>query len=402
MSFNFKNKKVNNICRKLYSGGMVFYLIPFLVLGTWLLIAGKPHVSGYYIIHYLYNYDHGFIPRGLLGEIISWFTEMVSKEMIATLTTIFSGFLVCTTSLCIGKALNKLKHDKYNFNASLVIIVFLCLLPTTFDLQFQAMHLDKIVWVLTFFAIFIVDNRYGIWLVPALCIISTLINPYYVFGSMILIAIILLQKFFTNGYCLKNGIICMVSYLSIISIFIYGVIVQNKINFSSPEEMVDFLFSRYTETLPADVYDDFIKRWLFDYFEPIKEVARLCFKYYFVESGWGRLTIFYFIFISLPLWGVFATLWFKSIKKEKNKFQKFIYFLCLISPVVIIPVELLGWELPRYFTDNLVVQAGLLIYFLVQKQSAVEESLKDIVLFYKKNTVLLVAAMLYLSFVFVL
>lgn len=41
---------------------------------------GGPSVGGYYMIHYLYTYKHGYVSRDLVGEIISLFlTKLMIK-----------------------------------------------------------------------------------------------------------------------------------------------------------------------------------------------------------------------------------------------------------------------------------------------------------------------------------
>lgn len=393
-----KKQKISICLSKMVENNSIFYLVPLILLSVPLLASGKPYPAGYYLIHYLYTYDHGFIPRGLLGEVISWFTDTVSKEQISDIAFIFSVLLVISSCLCIGKVLSKLKAEKENFICVMLIIILLSVFPTTFSMQFQAFHLDKILWALTLFAVYISNNRIGIWFVPLLCIISTLINPYYVLGSMLLIAIILLQKFLTSGYSKINGFICVITYSAIITIVLYGIMAEAETGFKNANEMTDYYFSRYTGELSQETYDGFCNRWLFDYFEKPAKVLELSFKYYFVESSWGVLSLIYFLCVALPFWIFMGWLWIKAIKKEQNKFQKFIYFLCFISPVTIIPVELLGWELPRYFADSLIVELCLVAYFIAHKHLAVEETVKEFVGFLKSNILFSVAIILYTAF----
>ena len=73
----FSLEKVPNI---------VFYIISLVMLGIpFLYYCVKdliPTASGYYLIHYVYTFDHGFVSRGLVGEIISWFFDTVTPELI--------------------------------------------------------------------------------------------------------------------------------------------------------------------------------------------------------------------------------------------------------------------------------------------------------------------------------
>ena len=125
----------------------------------------------------------------------------------------------------------------------LSIMFTCCVMPTTFNIYFEAINLDKILWFFTILAVCFSGNKFGIWLVPIFCIIATMVNPMYLFGSMILIAIILLQKFYDKGFSFKNGIICFASYASMLFLGIYAPISEKKLGFESVKEIVDFYFS---------------------------------------------------------------------------------------------------------------------------------------------------------------
>lgn len=387
---------------KVISSKYFFYLLPLVYLLSFLAIKGKSSPSGYYLIHYLYNYDKGFIPRGLIGEVISLFTDSVSDELITNINLIAGIFLAVFASLCFGRALNKVKTDKRLLCYAGAIALVIIILPASFSMYFESIHLDKFLWILTLLAVFLSDFKIGIWFAPALCIVSTLINPIYVFGSMILIAIILLQKCYQSSFKAKNVIICLVSYSAIIIIALYGAYhEQNHKLFETPGELVDFYFSRYAGELSKDVYDKFVNEWLFDYFASAKEMLKLTFEYYFKDWGFGQKTFFGSIFLGIPIWWFFTKIWIGAIKAEEKKFQKFIYFLCMISPVVIIPVLIFGWEFPRYFYDNILVQLGLLLFFVANKHIGVLTGISSLLDFFKQTPLIAISYVLYFSYIIV-
>ena len=327
-------KKLQKI---LYSPS-AFYIIPFVVLGTWLLeniVSGKLHgVDGYYLIHYLYTYDHGFVARGLVGEIISRFFDTVTPEVTRGVVIFFSVSLMLSAVLCIGKALTKVREDRERFAWVCALIILLCIMPISFRTYYTDVKLDKMLWAFTLFSVFISDSKIGIWFIPALCVIATLINPVFLFCSMILIAIILLQKFFESSYSAKNGIICAVAYAAMIFIGIYGSVTEHKLGFETPDELVKYYFARNSGGLPEE-YERFISEWLFDYFEPLKNVLKMAYEIYFVRWGNGLHDILNFIFIAIPVYALLTFIWIKIIKTEENKFQKFIFFLCAVSPLIL-------------------------------------------------------------------
>ncbi|MDD6011840.1 MAG: hypothetical protein PUC33_03225 [Oscillospiraceae bacterium] len=375
----------------------LFYLIPTVILCGWVIIAGPPHVSGYYIIHYLYTYKHGFIPRGLIGEIISWFTDSVSDQLIQTLAVVFSLVLALAASRCIGRVLSKVKNDKENFLVVLFIILIICIIPGSFRLYFSQMTQDKLLWALTLFAVLLCDNKYAIWFTPLLCFISTLINPVYLFCSMILIAIIMLQEFKSSGYSVKNGIICAVSYIAMIAIGIYGVLSEKTTGFQTPQEFLDFYFSRYAGQLDAGTYQLFVEEWIFDYFEPMNRILERTFKTYFLEWGNAYNCFIALIFLALPFYAVLASFWKQVMRRESDKFQKLIFFLCLISPIVIIPPTIVSWEFVKYFYNNILVQLSLIIYYIVRKNPTVTNTVSDWISAIKSNPLPAAVALVYLT-----
>lgn len=379
---------------------IVFYLLPFLVLGSYLtklVVSGELHgVDGYYLIHYLYTYKKGFIARGLVGEVLSHFFDTITYEITYTVVLVFSVLLLISSVLCIGRALTKVKDDRERFTWVLALIILLCIMPITFRTYFIDTKLDKLLWALTFFAVLLSENKLTIWFVPALCITATLVNPVFLFCSMILIAIILLQKFADSGFSFKNGLICFISYAAMIFIGIYGPIKQQNLGFESVDELIHFYFQRNASGLPEE-YDRFATEWLFDYFEPLKNMIKMAYDIYFVNWGNGIADILNFIFVALPIYSVLTAVWIKIIKTEENRFQKFIFFLCAISPVVLIVPIVISWEASKYFGNNLIVHLCLIIYYTVNGNKAVTEVLGKIKNFCKNNLVLTSAGILYLA-----
>lgn len=386
--------------KKICFSPAVFYLVPFLSLGSYLLslIAGGTlhSVDGYYLIHYLYTYDHGFVARGLVGEIISRFYDTVTPEVTKAVVIIFSVSLLVSASLCIGKALTKVKDDRERFLWVLTLVIVLCVMPVSFRTYFIDTKLDKMLWALTLFAVYLSDSKIGIWAAPVLCVIATLINPVFLFCSMILIAIVLLQKFTDSKFSAKNGVICGIAYIAMIAIGLYGSISEKWLGFKTPDELIQYYFSRNAGGLPEE-YERFATEWLFDYFEPLKNVFRLAYEIYFVRWGNGVADIFNFVLIAIPAYAVLTVFWIKTIKKEENKFQKFIFFLCAVSPVILILPIAISWESSKYFSNNIIVQLCLIIYYIVNKNQTVLTVLSEAKSFFKKHLILTAAGILYLA-----
>ena len=398
IKFNFfaeKNRKlVTFLC----------YFLPFAVLGGYLaslILRGfMIPSSGYYLIHYLYTYDHGFIARGFIGEVLSWFFETVSDELTEYVATIFSILLTIALSFSIGKALSKTKDNPEHFFIVAILSTLSCLCPVGFHLYCMDNRFDKLIWAIALFSVFLAGRKFAIWLVPVLCIIATLINPVFLFTSMILVAIVLLYYFYSSNYSVKNGIICAVSYLSMIALGVFALISEKQHGFASASEMVDYYFARYEGELSKGVYDAFVNVWLIDYFADTATLLEQSYEsYYKVQHSEFFVDLIFLIF---PTYLLTVTFWKKCIKLSDNKFQKFIFFLCAISPVVYIPIALLVFQTSKYFYNNLFVQVGLMIFFVTQNNTAVSETFKKAFEWAKRHLVVSAIISVYILSVVIL
>ena len=399
MAFNKKAGKDLTAEKGIFSSVISCYLFPLIVFGGYLLycIFEKliPSASGYYLIHYLYTFEKGYISRGLVGEIISKFTDTVTDDITRTVITIFSALLMLGMTLCIGKALSKVRFDKERLTYVLFVAVVVFMIPMPFKYFYTDIKLDKLVWALTLFAVYLADNKIGKWLVPVICALATVVNPVFVFTSMILIAIILLQEFRSGGMSKKDGILCGVTYIAIIAFALLAPISEKWVDFANAGEMVDFFFKRYAGELEPEYRERFINMWLIDFFMPIDKALNTSFHIYFENFGRGINTAFNLIFVAIPFYAVMGIFWKKVIKAEQDKFQKFIYFLSSISIAAAIPAFILSWEFSKYLYNHILIQVGLVVYFIVKDQKAVVDTCKEAKEFGKKHLIASIAGILY-------
>ncbi|MBE6812494.1 MAG: hypothetical protein E7523_06390 [Ruminococcaceae bacterium] len=368
------------------------YVFPLLVFGgdlIYCIASGSFYpVSGYYLIHYLYTYDHGFVARGLVGEVISWFVPMLTNELTKTIMIVSAVLLMLAVSLWVGKTLCSAREDKLRFQTVLFLIVVFFMLAAPIDFYYTDFKLDKYLWMLTFLAVFLTDYKVGIWFVPLICVVATLINPVFLFCSMVFVAIILLQKFYENSYSTKNGIICGIAYIAMIALGIYAPISEKKLGFTDARELLDFYFARHATPLVEADYNLFANEWLMDYFDPMEDYFSLAYEIYFKDWGNGKRVIACFLFMVIPAGILLLLFWCKVIKNEKNKMQQFIYFLCAITPVVTFLAIILSWELFKYFGNNLLVQIGLIVYFVSKGTPAVVQTVREVTDYCKKHLLL--------------
>lgn len=378
------------------------YVIPLILsgiaVGWYLLKNGMPGVGGYYMIHYLYTYNHGYIARGLVGEVLSLLFDNISDNIMSGTVFVFSVLYALTFALFSGSVLRRCLGDTERLTFTALIIAVLYASPATFRMYMGDIKPDKLLWVFTFMAMLVLDKKYLFWLAPVFCIIATFVNPVFLFMSMFLISIAMLREFVVSGYSKKYGIICAVSYVLMIAIGVYGVISEKFVGFETPREMVDYYFSRYTGSVDID-YESFETEWLFDYFSESLDLNR-AFQIYFVNWENGFKCIFSFLFFALPVFSVLAVFWKKASLKTDNRMQKFIYFLCAISPVATLPVIVVSWEASKYFTCNAVVQMFLMAYFISKNDLCVTDTLKEFFDYLREHFILSASIVAYLAMMF--
>ncbi len=379
------------------------YFAPFAVLTAYLiyiLAEGKMQAhDNYYILHYLWNYDRGFISRGLVGEVISWFADTVTPTVIDVVSVLGSVFLIVSASLCFGSVLDKTRNCPELRRKATVLIVFLCFLPFTFRSYLTDISHDKFFWAIALLAVFLSQKKIGILLVPVLCIIATLINPLFLLGCMLLVAIVLLNECYESGFSAKNIIVCVISYIGMIAIGVYDVAGAFP-DFANAHEMASYFFSRYSEPVSAHVINDLAENYLMDFF--VSKSADFIFseQIQLFLIGWGRgaKTVFNAVFFSIPAMLLFGAFWCRVIREEKKRFGKFIFFLSgATMAAALVFTVLAAWDFPRYIAYSFIVQLGLILYFLVRKNEAVTAVTERIAEFCKNHVAVAAAAVSYVA-----
>lgn len=379
------------------------YLAPFAALTAYLIYvtaANKMQTHDYYYtMYYLMNYDKGFVSRALVGEVISWFVDTVTPTVIDVVSFLGSLFLIVSASLCLGSVLDKTRDNPELHRNAAVLIVFLCILPFSFKTYLTDVAVDKFFWAIALLAVFLSQKKIGILLVPVLCVIATLINPLFLLGSMLLVAIVLLNECYESGFSAKHIIVCAVSYIAMIAIGVYDVAVITH-GFADAHEMASYFFSRYSEPVADYILKDLADNYLMDYFTD--KSAEFIFSeqipLYLIGWGNGVKMLFNALFFSAPAMVLFGIFWKSVIKEEKKGFGKFVFFLCgATMAAALVFTVLAAWTFTRYISFCFLVQLGLILYFLARKNEAVVTVTGRIADFCKKHVAVAAAAVSYVA-----
>ncbi|MBR0414079.1 MAG: hypothetical protein IJI67_03300 [Clostridia bacterium] len=375
-----KKAKRNSILKKIPDYTLIYYLAPFLILSAVmvvLMLSGHNFSAySYYIIHYLYTYRHGYISRGFIGELISWFVQTVTPQVTAAAVIIGSFLLIIAASVCIGFVLNKVKKEKELFWLIFWFIVILCLSPFTFRNYLTAIKIDKFVWAVTLFAMPLLAYKKAIWMVPPLCVLAIVINPIFLFTSLVALAIPLLQKIYDEKYSRKMIALCAVTYALCIIVGLASAISEKHVGFANAEEMVRYYFSRYVDengnsVVTRELIQGYGEDLLIDFFMPFKELLPTAMKANLTHSDSFNGILFNLMFFVVPVNALLIAFWCTCIKNSKAAFQKFIFVVCILSPLVAVLPSILSGEISKYFSNNVFAQACVIIFFIVSRNEAV-------------------------------
>ncbi|MPN08993.1 hypothetical protein SDC9_156281 [bioreactor metagenome] len=107
------------------------------------------------------------------------------------------------------------------------------------------------------------------------------------------------------------------------------------------------------------------------------------------------MIIFYSGFIAF-----FMMTWIKSIKRAQEKFMKFLYFLCLLSPAVTIIAYVFAVDWGRWDAQIFISQSAMLLFWLYHQREEVQTTVFDTIAFFKKNKVVFLIFFMVTCFIY--
>ena len=170
-------------------------ILLFLLAQLFIFVPQKEGMPLWQLLTYLGDYSHGFMPRALLGEIITWFSDTVSLDILFVMSLTVC-ILLCIASALLGGYL--IKHCE---NKTAVTVILAVMLGSPIFMPLFASWLglmDVYLILLTFIAFTFNENRFLRYFIPVIAIICTAIHHAYLFLYMVPLAIALLYDFFKD------------------------------------------------------------------------------------------------------------------------------------------------------------------------------------------------------------
>ncbi len=353
---------------KRISSKVIYEAVILIVLGV---IASGIKVSGsdYYFSFFLFDYSHGYMTRGFIGEVISLFTDTVTEQLAYRVVFAVFSLLAVAAALLLGRAIRKC--DKQFKGTVIFISAALVLSPMTFRwLRLNGMQSDLYFYTCTMLALLFVKNKYLRWIIPFFGIIASLASVTYTVHCMILLAIVLLYEF-SKEKRKSDGLLCLLTYAGIIGVAIYAIASRNSLSFSNADELYAYISSK----TPCVLDEEAVRYYLGEYFLDLPEAID---KYIGVEirSHWNTL-IFGIFFVYLPIAVLFGVFWWKCLKKSKLPLSKFVFFLAIAEMLYACAPAIFTGEPGRWLAPALVVECGLLLYMVADHNEVVCDTLSS-------------------------
>lgn len=364
-----------------YEACILFFLLIQLVV----FAPAKDGMPVWQLLTYLGDYSHGFMPRAFLGEIISWFTDCVTLELLFNLSFTVCVLLSVSASL-LGGYLIKNAENKTSVSAIVAIMVsspiFMPLMASWLGIS------DIYLILLTFVAFAFNENKFLRYLVPVLALVCTAIHHAYLFLYMVPIAIALLYDCFKNKKYIRDGILCGVTYVSLIVLALITVKTRSADGFSSVDEMTDFMISKTDIPLSKEWLEQLVPN---EYFTQVNYIRDN------ITSTMSLSNLLGIVLIFAPLLLTFACGWIKSIKLSNDKAEKFTLFLCLIQPLSTVPAYIFGLNWNRWTSAIITSQCILYLFMLHRKNKSVSVAVTSVTEFFKKHFILVVFYLIYFA-----
>ncbi len=364
-----------------YEVGILF----FLLLQFFMFLPSREAAQIWPFMSYLGSYEKGFMPRALIGEIISWFTDFYSSKMLYNLAVCVAVLLCLTLSLLGGQIIKKSE------NKTAVIAVVAIMICSPIFIPIFASWLgvpDTYLILLTVIAFILNENKFLRYLIPIPLLACVAIHHAYLFLYMVPIAIALLYDLFKNKKYLRDGILCGITYISLI---VFGLFCATG-NYSDGFESLDAVIDATLKKTDMDIPKTWLEQLMPN--ENFSQASSLLFsttKYMSVSNLLGIILIF------APLFVLFACGWFKAIKKSENKAEKFLFFLCLIQPLSTIPAYVFGLNWNRWTSSIITAQCILYLFMIYRKNPVVISVTNSITEFFKKHFAIIIFYLIYFA-----
>lgn len=360
-------------------------ILGFLLIQIICFVPTTDGMPVWQLLTYLNDYSHGYMPRAFLGEILSWFSDKITLDILWWLSFFVCVFVSIALALLCGWLI---RHAK-NPAAVKGIVILMISSPIFMPLMSGWLGITDIYLILfTLIAFAFNENKILRYFVPVIAFTCVVLHHAYMFLYMVPIAIALLYDFFKNQKYIRDGILCAVTYISLIAIALITVKTRSATGFGSIDEMIDFMLQKAGFPLTKEWLQSVVPN---EYFTGIDYIRDKFTNTMLLTNLLGIVVIF------APLFILFGYGWIRAIRISEKKTEKFVVFLCLIQPLSTIPAYVFGLNWNRWTSATITSQCILYLFMLHRQNPAVSSSVAVITEFFKKHFIVVVFYIIYIA-----
>lgn len=365
--------------------GMLIFL--FFTARLFLLSCARNDFSSWITTPYVITYESGFISRAFIGSIVSLFTHYLTLKAFKVLLTAVALVMLALISCLLGRTVAKTDQDLKSAVALFIVLFVSAPVSMTYLLEAHFGRLETFLLIFTLAGLICMKKPGFEWAVPILCIFALATHPGYMVTYMPGLAVPMLYEVYRGKCSPKSLAVFLSSCIIMIGLFIYfQLFSRDALDWASAEEMGKALAQRTelkvgTPMLYLEYFAPF-PGWVTDYILPlVKSIALPVGTVLFV--------------LSMPLIIIFAFLWKNSICDTNEKFLKFIYILCLASPLLFIAAAVFGIDWDRQWAPVINCQFIFLFYFIFSKEKSLLNSVKKAEVFFNRHMLILICILVF-------
>lgn len=331
----------------------------------------------------------GFAPRIFPGSVMALFFDYKGHRQI---NIFFGVILILTFLLVAGMAGKLIRAADDDVKKTFIFFVALFLAGPYSSAAFfpQMFTPDRLLVLFTLLGLLVMNKRLAKWLLPFILVAALGTHNMFTFTYMPAIAILLLYELFASRYSKSSRWFCAVNYLTMFVFTAYSYLYFGLQSMTLPE-LVAYAGTKTDVPIRGDMF--------MGYFFADPSVLFAGINAYMsardvIQSEY-KATLFI-----LPLIIIFLLIWKNAFRASTNKFEKFIFVLCVLVPLTRIPLLPINSEVYRGRVAAVFVQFVLLFYFLYRKNPAVTQSVKRLGDFLQRNTLIMLLLVGYFAMAF--
>ena len=353
----------------------------------------------------------GLLSRTLTGSLTGLLWEHPTKENVFFFHLCVVIITFALTALFLGRCVKQ--ADEKTGNNLFMLSLIIAVLPYGFKTYVNLFELLDIYWVMTIVLIMLfADNKKTAYLIPLLIFTGLWVHYSFLLAFMPVIYIMYFNR------CVKEKskpayIHTAVMIAVSVGATAYFMFTLRSFNVISFEEFTQYLIAKAGDKitnferhigLGFRPYEDMHKLQEFLFVpenipEPVKAfLGNLA--YTFIDSS--PLAILADFILVSPIAAFFISIWKKTIRTAEDKKEKFIYFLCLITPLVQVFSCFTSSDTSRWLSLLVISQLFILSLFVKEKASPVCSAFNGIMHKLSEHKAVLISVILfYMSIVFV-